>query len=859
MMKYNTLSQLIKMVILGSSWLTVSTSIDASDLQIYAGPGTGGQKTLIMMLDRSGSMGMLADDSANNSIVEDYSEFRTIDSNGKSIANYSLCSATGSDGKTKYKNDETYTDTVFLDISYKKTYCITPTTKVRRYDRLTRLKNGMFAMLDNADPKLEKVYIGLGYYSTGDSLKGAIRVPAAPLGAVNSEHRKLLKQEIAKMTAGASTPTAHAYAEAASYLLGTHTIDPSITYQTRKAVEVWGRTAFRECTTFIDGDCISGWGSYNYEMATLNLSNFTEYSSRTQDSWSIKNYYSNDYLEASSSYPTISGFASSVASSKTGTNYLSPLPTQNATCDGQGIYILSDGQPNYTDNIQSSAIMAKSLNTNHFSCTVDNGLTNSGGGWKCMGAFARKLYAGENPKNRSIQTAFVGFGREFSGAITENLSNDTLNACRLGSVDAGDGCSYYETDKITPKPNTNFRNTTAGFGKGGFFQVNTDADVANSVLRAIENIEIGEIEPLSTGSWSVPVDDLNPMGVLPYGYVRVIKPNPGTTDLLWAGNLKKYDVAGGTLSTAVSNGSNIFNSKGEFNPLTQDKWSSTTNDGGDVFRGGAYAKVPMPTASHPNQARKLYTNLALDSDNHLTDTLTKDSSLLKIPTILEATPLNITYLLGQFNTHQTLSRFSNSLKRKLLNYIGYNIEVNDLALPAASEIALQADNNPWNSFGGISHSLPIQITYSGSLNADGELLSTRHQSVLFGTMEGGLRLVDADSGDEQFVFLPSDILNDSWQSLALRKTSYHDNGVSHGTDAPWVADTTYDYEETKDSQDQPITKVKATQVNIYGGLRMGGNSYYGLNITNPNSPKFKFKVDPSQQAYRSWGNHGQSL
>ena len=855
-MKYNTLSQLIKMMILGSSWLSVSTSIDASDLQIYAGPGTGGQKTLIMMLDRSGSMGMLADDDSNNAIVADYDEFRMM-VNGQSVGNYQLCSYSDANGRTKYKQ-ETIVDTKDSTISYTKNYCVGPVSGLKRYDRLSRLKSGMFEMLNSADPKLEKVYIGLGYYSNNDSVSGIIKVPAQALGPVNSAHRKLLKQEIAKITAGYSTPTSHAYAEAAAYLLGTNTTNISyLRYNLieRRSYDAGTTVAYRLCENAFFNKCVGTWTDWVY--AEPDVRDYTySYSDVLQVGWTSRFYYRSTM---STAYMAGSGFEGSASSTKNAYNYNSPLPLTNATCDGQGIYILSDGQPNYTSDIQSELIARRALNDNDFSCDVANNLSNNvagtdnGTGWKCMGAFAKRLYSGNNPKNRSIQTAFVGFGKEFSGNISSGLSKDTLNACQLGSTEAGDACSYYENDKLTPKPATTFRNSVDGFGKGGFFQVNTEADVTNSVLSAINNIEIGEITPLSTGSWSVPVDDLNPLGVLPYGYVRVIKPNPGTTDLLWAGNLKKYDVAGGTLTTAVANGTKIFNANGEFNPLTKDKWSNTSNDGGDVFRGGAYSKVPMPTVAAPNKARKLYTNFSLDSSNNLTDTMSKDSSLLKIPTPSESSVLNLSYILGQFNTHATLSKFSNNIKRKLLNYIGYNIDINDAALPSAESVALQADSNPWNSFGGISHSLPIQITYSGSLNADGELQSTRNQSVLFGTMEGGLRLVNADSGEEQFVFLPSDILNDPWQSLALRKTSYHDKGVSHGTDAPWVADTTYDYEETKDSNDQTFTRVKATQVNIYGGLRMGGSSYYALDITNPNSPKFKFRINPAQTAYSAMG------
>ncbi|MFH4094972.1 hypothetical protein WAI78_22215, partial [Acinetobacter baumannii] len=62
---------------------------------------------------------------------------------------------------------------------------------------------------------------------------------------------------------------------------------------------------------------------------------------------------------------------------------------------------------------------------------------------------------------------------------------------------------------------------------------------------------------------------------------------------------------------------------------------------------------------------------------------------------------------------------------------------------------------------------PVQLTYSGTLDQNGNLTSAREQSILYGSMEGGLHIVDASSGVEQMVFIPADILNDTVASKAL--------------------------------------------------------------------------------------------
>ena len=742
-MKKTDLSQLLKIVFSSSVLLTAPCllQVQASDLQIYAGPGTAGQKTLMMMLDRSGSMGVIIDNSANHSIVADYGNIFT----------YQTCSS-GYDGnsrpvsdRTKYST-ETVVDTIFSDVTYQRTYCINNGTNY--YDRLSRLKDGMFALLNSTDPKLKNAYIGLGFYSNNDNVSGVIKVPAQALGAINSAQRKHLKQVIAGLTASASTPTSHAYAEAAAYLLGTTTVDMNVGVN--------------------------------------------------------------------------SGFLNSVNTSKNDTTYNSPLPSVASTCDGQGIYILSDGQPNNSSDINSANIMAKALNQTSFSCDVGNGLTNShsGSGWKCMGAFARSLYSETNPKSRLIQTAFVGFGKEFDGAMSESLTTDTRNACQLGSAKIGDGCSYFNSDETIQAAST-YRNNENGFGNGGFFQAKNAQDVTNSVLAALNNLDTGTIEPLTTGAWSVPIDDLNPTGITPFGYVRAFQPKPGAADILWAGNLKKYDLVNGALAegtTAIS--SLVLNDKGIFNRDINDHWGvSGADEGGSVYKGGAYSKVPMPLDTNPANIRNLYTNFGLNSKNELISQLPKNSNLLRLP---EATNFNLETTISNLNANSVTSKFSNLLKRKILNYLGFNIELNSDNLPDSTTVNLQKVDNEWNSFGGVAHSLPVQVTYSGELDVNGELKTARNQSILFGTMDGGLRLVDASDGSEQFVFIPSDILIDSVQSLALRKDMTTSQGIiASGTDAPWVVDPTYHYESKGTGSDE-VTKIVAKKMYAYGGLRMGG-------------------------------------
>ncbi|MFP3458136.1 hypothetical protein R0J89_17985, partial [Psychrobacter sp. SIMBA_152] len=52
-------------------------------------------------------------------------------------------------------------------------------------------------------------------------------------------------------------------------------------------------------------------------------------------------------LGTNTSNSSYSGFSDSVSPSKSGNNYISPLSsTTSASCDGRGIYFLTDGNPN---------------------------------------------------------------------------------------------------------------------------------------------------------------------------------------------------------------------------------------------------------------------------------------------------------------------------------------------------------------------------------------------------------------------------------------------------------------------------------------------------------------------------------
>ncbi|MDX8274003.1 PilC/PilY family type IV pilus protein [Acinetobacter pittii] len=817
------------------TWLMTSSVVQASDLQIYASP-TAGKKTIVMMLDTSGSM-------TNNSYGE---------------------------------------------------------------NRLAMLKNGMNAFLASNNPVLNDTRVGLGNFSAdGDSRSGQILVAAAPLGDASTfntvgSQRYKLKQAVASLTANGYTPSAHAYAEAAAYLMGTTTYSEA-NYAIRKESYIKrvrrsdNKTEYSSCTNSsqIDINTLSqacrsnGWSSWTTFNPGVNT--LTDYDTSSDWTYSYTYYYTifnyavanaDSGIPKSKSNDTASNPNIVVDRNASNLNaiYQSPLPAvaNRQSCDGQGIYFLSDGEPNRTTNTRSASVMSTALGSTlgaNFTCSGGLSNTTADSGWACMGEFAKRLFdKTKNPAGVSIQTAFVGFGSDFSSLS----SSDVKNACRLSSRTQSDRRS---DDNCSPNQTTNAV-TAPGYGNGGFFPTQSAQGVTDSVIAFITNIGKVPLEPLTTGAISVPYDALNPKNLQEYGYLRAFEPNPANTYLTWRGNLKKYHVVlSGTNAGAfeANTGGLVYNATGAFRTGTKDYWNSSTyNDGGKVFFGGSYAKVPLPIAGQnetrdeegnitkyyyavQTKIRNLFTDVsAVAADGSLTKISTSGTNLLKIPATppegtnpFDSVANTASYVLGKFNAstgQDILKAFPISLKLKILNYLGYSTDISATTLPSS----LVTSNEPYLSMGGSIHSLPVQLTYNGTLDENGNLTSAREQSILYGTMEGGLHIVDASTGVEQMAFVPADILNDPVASKALVVGQSDATAPAHGMDGAWVSDPAYSI-TTTGSGSSAVSKVTAKQMNIYGGMRMGGSSYYGLNVLNPASPKLLFRVGADQTDYSRMG------
>lgn len=641
-----------------------------------------------------------------------------------------------------------------------------------------------------------------------------------------------------------------------------------------------------------------------------------------------------------------SGFAASISTSKSGSHYASPL-SYTGTCGGTGIYFLTSGQFVSTTTTVADAIFNAALTpvggtapTSVSNCTAGGfantpGLVSTSAPWNCMASFARQLFdPSKNPAGATIKTAFVGFGGNFA-----SLGDSTaINTCHIGSKLKGDLCSTDATVVANRNPAPGSATSPlGGYGNGGFYAVNTPADVTASVKNFILTLGADTVTPLVTGASTIPIDDLNPNGFQNYGYLRMIAPNPSKpAKMLWQGDLKKYTLSAGALMSNGSSTVTVLNNLGQLNSAsttgvsTTDNWNATagndvaagSGDGGSLVDGGAYPKVPMPTTAYINKIRPLFTDVgsvtqvtASTSGTTTTTTGTTVDKTVTLSTVASGAaltkvkPLNSsgalvtdlqTTIPQMFSSSNSAVSPSSPLKdltivqkKKLINYLGFNIPVygpddkqlvatrldasgNPVVFTAAtgsSPAVYYADPVPvpsdlgappssaYLAMGGSIHSQPIQFSYLSDVSSTGAI-TNRQESVLYGSMEGALHLVNATTGVEQMAFVPSELLADDITSRGLRvdeenksSTSVSDlKTPSAGVDGPWVADPAY---RTTRGTSTTSATLNAIRMNVYGGLRMGGNSYYGLDLLDKSgdvvNPKLLFKIGPTDSGFSRMG------
>lgn len=529
-------------------------------------------------------------------------------------------------------------------------------------------------------------------------------------------------------------------------------------------------------------------------------------------------------------------------------------------CSGYGVYMVAGRTPEDDESADKSGVLgAISLLTNALSaeekakapfnkaetgCTVLGSTSTDGNSWRCVKTAAEYLMAGKASINMPIRTAVVSMGRgvnlgESFGFYDIDSRTDFPVYTSTTTVQDIDLRKTAVTPHYKQKQKTGLLEDrteamkTGVAGGGGYYAVSNVAALKQSIDDFILKTLKVDIPYLTTGAPTIPQDPLNPVLVQNDAYYSQFKPTPTTNpsdgSRLWVGNLKKYHV--NNLGRLIGKNNNaVIDDLGRLVPGTHDFWApdvtTTATDespGSELYArmGGAWSQLPLGTsvlASVTVENRKLLTNRVIDSE---TRAATNGSTLIPV-------------------------------KRS-------NWAVND---PKRSDLLTLLD---LRQLGAVMHSSPLLLSNEGKMtyNASTKQLesSGREDYVLFGSTQGLLHVVKADDytstnggGKEIFAFVPNEMVeNQSQAFLTTDQTTGGTANLFYGIDAPWTA-----YTEYVPKADGTLTVGRGKSIDsstnlegkqlVYGGLRMGGRSYYALDLKDMNDPKLKFHINPDAAA-----------
>ena len=825
-------------VLMALSMTSVSVNSAANgkqigDLEIYEA-AEGGKITITMMLDTSGSMSALVP-----------------------AVKADACDLPVGVSSNNIKTETSSTT------PYDRVYCLVTINgqQEKYYDRLTRLKDALFTLMDSAQLDPKRVAIGIGQfssqsesnnnYTSADGTSGKIMVPAA---LVSPAQRTAIKNAVAALKGDNGTPTANAYAEAGAYMMGTNT-SVSITNPREEYVKSGSR--YYKCTSWSGTGCI--------DTNNSNISSSNGYIVADCQRYINSTCLSKSKTQSSADWG-FSGFEKSFRDVKSGANYVSPL-TSSSSCDGRGIYFLTDGEPNSSPTplpLMKSALGSKGSAFTPASLGMLPNGSQSNNGMPEVGAFAKALRSPTlNPlgENGSILTAVVGFGSDFNvdraedatrpeadrvirtlsylNASGEEETGEFYNCNKIANIDAKNACNWGA--KSHPKL------TGVGkFGEGGFYSAQSTDDIVNSIVNFVADLN-QTLPSAPSGTITVPNDPYQASNQLAYAYLPMLAPAVSSNDSIWKGNLKKYSLNQGTLFGKKD--SKLYsNIAGDLSDSTQDLWQTSTTTSGNsaVDVGGVYAQLRTPKSGR-SSVRKVYVE-------------DYETLASKKPILRELSVDNAGKPIG-FNLLVDTTTYTQQNQLRLLNFLGFDEAVSqsgqqiDLVLTSAitspnlivSNLTLVQPIKEIKVLGGVVHSKPTAISYSATLDENGRVtsdLSKRDDYVLFGSMDGALHLADSDDGKETVAIIPRSMMINQTEALVSNSTKANVGQPYFGVDAPWLVTTDYKYDLPTESTSGKVTVDDSTGNGMfaYGGLRMGGEAFYGIDITKSTAPKALFTI-----------------
>ncbi|PLW67549.1 hypothetical protein C0039_16720 [Pseudohalioglobus lutimaris] len=389
---------------------------------------------------------------------------------------------------------------------------------------------------------------------------------------------------------------------------------------------------------------------------------------------------------------------------------------------------------------------------------------------------------------------------------TNDLDGDTTNGDQFGiTYTIG-----FDTDQ-------QLLQDTADKGKGEYYTAENAAELTEAFQGALVSILSRDTTFTSP---AVAVDTFTRTQSRDEVFYAMFKPGESVD---WVGNIKKLklDIDNGTATLVDANGNAAVDTDtGDIKSTAVTFWG-TGQDGGTVEEGGVGALL---AARNPS-GRSLYIDTGVNGALEALNTTNIDAAAMGA--VSNAALYNI------FGA-STSAAFTQQI-RWAQGYDAYNRE---------GDANTDNTNNPrsW-ILGDILHSQPLVLNYG----ATGGVYTVANPDlrIIVGSNSGFVHMFKSLDGQESWAFFPKELAS----ILPLRRRDAVSSDHVYGMDLTPVA---YTYDANADGT---IVAADGDKAWAYFGMRRGGSSYYALDVTNPNTPSFMWRIGPDVSGF---GELGQS-
>lgn len=328
-------------------------------------------------------------------------------------------------------------------------------------------------------------------------------------------------------------------------------------------------------------------------------------------------------------------------------------------------------------------------------------------------------------------------------------------------------------------------------GGGIYAEAASSDDLVSAILALVSGIPLSGTTIVAP---SVQIDQFTRLSHREEVYLALFKPQLSAN---WVGNLKKYKFSGADPTLRDKNGNEVIDPvSGEFIASSTSFWSIDP-DGDDILDGGAANRLNMNN-------RNMYSYLEIGTTD-----LTAVGNWIYKDNVTAA-------MLGSANNDaDTLIRW----------LAGFDVKDEDED---------QDNDDPRNHIGDPLHSNPVVVTYGVEA---GQVLDEDNPNslVFFGTNEGFLHAIDTQTGDEEYAFMPPELMTNVAELFA-NETLEKDEVRPYGLDGDLTLRT---IDTNKNSLIEAAENDKAY---LYAGMRRGGRNYYALDVSKKDTPEFLWNI-----------------